>query len=171
MGARCIACGAELLGVVNRCWKCGRPITEDAVEIPPISRDPIEGLLVRAFDPISGSLLERSSPDPAAGQTGQEAAPEGARSRRLRRGRSTVAAVCAGTAVVLGLFCGVAGFFHGWVLFVAPVGLACGLFGLASPSRRPIAIAGILLCCVGSCAAAFQVAFAVQQTLWPSGIQ
>ena len=170
-----MACGAEVLGAVNRCWKCGRPIAEDAIEIPPVSRDPVEGPLVRAFDARTGLPFDHPDDDAPVAQTHDAAGlPNPRRPRNPRRwslgGRAgSIAAACTFASLLVGVFCVMAGFFYWWALFIGLAGLLLGLFGLASPSRRPVAIAGIVLCCIGMCAASFQAAIAVQQMLWPSG--
>lgn len=40
----CANCGEELLGAVNRCWRCGKVVvsTPDAGEAPPIRRQPVD---------------------------------------------------------------------------------------------------------------------------------
>ena len=44
MAVRCSKCGEELLGPVNRCWKCGQQFTaqSDAGGLPPVRYAPVE---------------------------------------------------------------------------------------------------------------------------------
>jgi hypothetical protein len=53
MKAHCGYCGEEMMGAVNRCWRCGHrfPATPAADGQPPIRRDPIAGPLDRAPTP------------------------------------------------------------------------------------------------------------------------
>jgi hypothetical protein len=43
MAVYCSKCGEELLGAVNRCWKCGTPFVAPPVsaEVPPVRRSPV----------------------------------------------------------------------------------------------------------------------------------
>ncbi|MFI4874927.1 MAG: hypothetical protein ACIALR_06305 [Blastopirellula sp. JB062] len=42
MSTICSHCGEELIGAVNRCWRCGREFQIDALaDVPPIRRSPI----------------------------------------------------------------------------------------------------------------------------------
>lgn len=47
MAVLCSHCGEELMGAVNRCWKCGKPIVSHSgpLDVPPVRRDPIVGPL------------------------------------------------------------------------------------------------------------------------------
>src|SRR5512134_2728894 len=42
MAVRCSKCGEELLGPVNRCWKCGQTFATlpDSGGLPPVRREP-----------------------------------------------------------------------------------------------------------------------------------
>jgi hypothetical protein len=44
MAVRCSKCGEELLGPVNRCWKCGQQFTaqSDAGGLPPVRYSPVD---------------------------------------------------------------------------------------------------------------------------------
>ena len=43
MNAQCAQCGEELLGAVNRCWRCGTDFVSpvDSAELPPVRRPPL----------------------------------------------------------------------------------------------------------------------------------
>lgn len=47
MSVRCSHCGEELMGAVNRCWRCGRAFaaTPTVSSAPPVRREPVEGPL------------------------------------------------------------------------------------------------------------------------------
>lgn len=47
MSVRCSHCGEELMGAVNRCWRCGRAFTATPTvsAAPPVRRNPIDGPL------------------------------------------------------------------------------------------------------------------------------
>ena len=43
MAVHCSHCREELMGAVNRCWRCGQPINADSFdgELPPLRRAPL----------------------------------------------------------------------------------------------------------------------------------
>jgi len=47
MAVHCGKCGAELMGAVNRCWKCGQQVVSrsDGSALPPVRRPPVDGPL------------------------------------------------------------------------------------------------------------------------------
>jgi len=51
MSVFCAKCGEELLGAINRCWRCGTEYESRSgpIDIPPLRRGPIRG-------PLDGSL-------------------------------------------------------------------------------------------------------------------
>src|SRR5262245_53746233 len=57
MAVLCSHCGEELMGAVNRCWKCGKPIQSHSgpCDVPPIRRSPITGPLNA---PLEAMVLE-----------------------------------------------------------------------------------------------------------------
>jgi hypothetical protein len=66
MAVRCAHCGEELLGAVNRCWKCGREFaarpTVDG--LPPVRIEAPLPAAVPATEPLEARVLED---EPAAG--------------------------------------------------------------------------------------------------------
>src|SRR5688500_13239744 len=58
MAVLCSHCGEELMGAVNRCWKCGKPILSHSgpLDVPPIRRSPIVGPLNA---PLEATVLEQ----------------------------------------------------------------------------------------------------------------
>jgi hypothetical protein len=59
MAVYCSHCGEELLGAVNRCWKCGRTFSArlDPSGLPPIRRPPLTGSLDAADFSETGALV------------------------------------------------------------------------------------------------------------------
>jgi hypothetical protein len=176
MAVRCTRCGEELLGAVNRCWKCGqefraRPTVEG---LPPV-RDEVVAAAVAALS--TGEALEaRIVDDSATGdpvgiaqtavQSIQPAAPTAVlvappvrlpphplatpappRPRVTSRPTNIAAEGGAYAALALGVF----GLVLSWSLFygalVALVGLFAGIWGIYSP-RRNWALVGMLLCAI-----------------------
>src|SRR5688572_22077013 len=64
MSVLCSSCGEELIGAVNRCWKCGKLIVSHSgpLGIPPIRRSPIVGPLNA---PVEALVLEAPEPTTA----------------------------------------------------------------------------------------------------------
>jgi len=173
MTVRCSRCGEELLGAVNRCWKCGqqfqaRPTVDG---LPPVRAD-VVAAAAAAVSPPAGEVLEARVLDDAAGQqsTAQTFAPSAPvavlvapsqplpphplatprppQPRVVSRPTNIAAEGGAYAALLLGLF----GLLLSWSLFygalVALVGLFAGIWGIYSP-RRNLALVGMLLCAIG----------------------
>jgi hypothetical protein len=69
MAVRCASCGEELLGAVNRCWRCGtkiefRPGEQD---LPPVRRSPIRLIVDAALADEAGDLPLAAAVDAARG--------------------------------------------------------------------------------------------------------
>lgn len=81
MTIHCGKCGAELLGAVNRCWKCGQQVVSraDGVSAPPVRRPPVDGPLeIPPWEALAAVIVDD---EPAASEaTATEAAES--RSRR-----------------------------------------------------------------------------------------
>lgn len=161
MAVRCSRCGEELLGAVNRCWKCGqdfqvRPTVDG---LPPV-RAEVVAATAAAATATGGQALEARIVDDAA-QTAVVAPPQATtplpphplatpappRPSVSRAPTNVAAEGGAYAALVLGLF----GLVLSWSLFygalVAFVGLLAGIWGIYSP-RRNVALVGMLLCAV-----------------------
>lgn len=56
MAVRCAQCGEELLGAVNRCWRCGANVLSRAgdANLPPVRRPPL------AMPPESSAIADES---------------------------------------------------------------------------------------------------------------
>lgn len=98
----CGKCGVELLGAVNRCWKCGQPVVSrhDASTLPPVRRPPVSGPLdALPWSPLAAQIVdeaptaEAAPPVPAA--VGGVTAPSAATSAASPASANT-AAVAAG---------------------------------------------------------------------------
>jgi hypothetical protein len=70
MAVRCSHCGEELMGAVNRCWKCGRAFSAQPTSdgLPPVRRVPLATVAAPANDTASNDTV---TSDTASG------APEG----------------------------------------------------------------------------------------------
>src|SRR6478672_8845126 len=83
MAVRCSKCGEELLGPVNRCWKCGQQFTAQAESggLPPVRFTPVDlpGDVVIA-ELAGGPVIATTPGEPVAGAesssiTGNAVAP------------------------------------------------------------------------------------------------
>jgi hypothetical protein len=163
MTVRCSRCGEELMGAVNRCWKCGqafqvRPTVDG---LPPVRSDVVAAATAAATLPAGQAVEAHVLDDAAPGESGQalRAAPIAPppphplttplppRPRVTKAPTNIAAEGGAYAALLLGLF----GLLLSWSLFygalVALVGLLAGIWGIYSP-RRNVALIGMLLCAV-----------------------
>ncbi len=154
MSVRCSKCGEELLGAVNRCWKCGhsfslRPETDGR---PPVRVEAVVGQGANVTSPLEAQVLEDgwAVAPPLAPQ-----APAIVKaSVRLRTGNNVDARrashmAMGGTvsSLVLGAFAAVLGWLWPPAALIAVIGLMMGIWGLSSPKRN-LALVGMLLCCL-----------------------
>jgi hypothetical protein len=60
MSVRCAKCGEELLGAVNRCWRCGQTLKSHVgpADLPPVRRPPIASLRDEAASLASPAARE-----------------------------------------------------------------------------------------------------------------
>ncbi|HJN08499.1 MAG TPA: hypothetical protein QF564_07385 [Pirellulaceae bacterium] len=89
MSVFCAKCGEELLGAINRCWRCGTEYESRSgqVDIPPLRRAPIRA-------PLDGSLeaeiidsetaIDDSDVEPNCGDANNDA--DGTQTTPMRRG-------------------------------------------------------------------------------------
>jgi len=85
MVVHCGKCGAELMGAVNRCWKCGRPVTSraDASSAPPVRRPPLRGALeIPPWEALPALIVDDELPSDSSA-VGSEVAPTGAEENSL----------------------------------------------------------------------------------------
>ncbi|MCI0360255.1 MAG: hypothetical protein L0211_17395 [Planctomycetaceae bacterium] len=169
MAVRCTRCGEELLGAVNRCWKCGqefraRPTVDG---LPPVRDEIVAGAAATALpagEALEAAVLVESASEQPAVQTMPPPAPTAVlvapagplpphplatpappQPRVTSRPTNIAAEGGAYAALALGVF----GLVLSWSLFygalVALVGLLAGIWGIYSP-RRNWALVGMLLC-------------------------
>src|SRR5262245_32925531 len=156
MAVRCSKCGEELLGAVNRCWKCGQPF---ALHPEIDGRPPVRAEAQAAGGQPLNAIVVEQSPATAVlgGQTAQPIpvaaprfiTPRPASTAELVDARRAAMMAMGGTvaSVVLGLFGAGLSFFWWPAAMIAIIGLAMGIWGLGSP-RRNWALIGMLLCCL-----------------------
>ena len=159
MAVRCSKCGEELLGAVNRCWKCGQtfalhPEMDGTPPVraqqPPMSQ-PSQQPAAQASG--VGASPTATVPAPAApvtpAWTPQPLPPRRATTAEIIEARRTGQMAMGGTvaSIVLGVLA--AGFSLVWppAAIIAVLGLCMGIWGLYSP-RRNWALIGMLICCL-----------------------
>ncbi|MGE0756916.1 MAG: hypothetical protein AB7O38_07845, partial [Pirellulaceae bacterium] len=90
MAVRCAHCGEELLGAVNRCWRCGKALAVHAgpIDIPPVRRPPpgsapalAAPVPISAREPTLTSPRRRGSPFASADRQIPGQAPQPVRIR------------------------------------------------------------------------------------------
>jgi hypothetical protein len=161
MTVRCSKCGEELLGAVNRCWKCGQMF---ALRPEMDGRPPVRFAAAAAQEPISATVVGACVPEAAVALSGGPSAagarvtPVPAPRVALPRRNSTAEMIEAhrlrmmamgGTvaSIVMGVFAALLATVWPPVAIVAVIGLLMGIWGLYSP-RRNWALLGMLLCCL-----------------------
>jgi len=171
MTVRCSKCGEELMGAVNRCWKCGQMFAQRP-EIdgrPPVRADaaivdqqPLEAVVLGDEAHLTSEAVPASaatSVATAAPPIAQPVAigPMAPRVERLARAstsdlidakRNSLMAM-GGTvgSLVLGLFALALALFRFEAALIALLGLLLGIWGLYSP-KRGLALVAMLLCCL-----------------------
>jgi hypothetical protein len=150
MSVRCSKCGEELLGAVNRCWKCGQAL---ALHPEIDGRPPVRAQATAdQQQPLPATVLEDN---PAAGTIQQPVAHASTATYRRPQTSEVVDArrasmmAMGGTvaSIVLGIFSALLSILWPPAAIIAVLGLAMGIWGLRSP-RRNLALVGMLLCCL-----------------------
>ena len=180
MSIRCSKCGEELLGAVNRCWRCGTTFRAAAAAggLPPVRRSPVAIVDAEIVQtpadvataiPVSGEPVAISPP--VASQPTSPFA-EGAvvvdRRHTVAIPRRQTAAVGGAIASVL---LGVVSLLSAKLLplgslITCVIGLPFGVWGIYS-ERRGLAIVGLALCCLALGLASFFGA--VELYVWTHG--
>jgi len=182
MTVRCSKCGEELLGAVNRCWKCGQtfalrpeidgrpPIRSEA---PRVAEQPLEAIVVeQPAGSQTGNVsptAAATAPPPAKPPLVPVAAPRYIQPRRAStadlidaRRNSMMAMGGTVASLVLGVFAGGLAILWPPAAAIAVLGLVMGIWGLYSP-RRNLALLGMLLCCLAIGLGAYGVAWSTYQ--------
>lgn len=161
MTVRCSKCGEELLGAVNRCWKCGQmfALRPEIDGRPPVrspaapAQEPIPAIIVDSAVPGAAAALP-VEPSPAGGHVISVPAPRVVLPRRnttaemIEAHRLRMMAMGGTVAsIVMGVFAALLATVWPPVAIVAVLGLLMGIWGLYSP-RRNWALVGMLLCCL-----------------------
>lgn len=165
MSVRCSKCGEELLGAVNRCWRCGQEFRAPtpSIDVPPIRRPPIPMELVRGEVALSGAEgnpgvpVRRGSPFavPSVPPAGLPKAPAEYRVSSLRTlgtapadqlARQGMAEAAAFASLILGVLSFLTLWLFTWGAIVMGVaGILAGVWGIRS-RRRSLALIGLVLC-------------------------
>lgn len=185
MEVTCGQCGEELLGAVNRCWRCGAkiPAHPGDMQTPPIRRDPIPLPEIEEASPRDGeaivvAALADDAPQQPAGDHSDEpivarrvgspfapdsSAPPAATYIPVSQPNYSQNSTARGGAWA-GLFLALLSFslsFTGTTalaaLPLAVFGLLMGIWGLYA-RRRTIAIVAVLLCCLSMAISGFNCA-------------
>ena len=160
MSVRCSKCGEELMGAVNRCWKCGQMFAQR----PEIDGRPPVRATAADLAPVEAVVLDDHPAGGGAGEFGGAAAaplvptsPAAAQVRRLAAtstadlidAKRTSLTAMGGTigSLVLGLFALMLALFRFEAALIALLGLVLGIWGLYS-NKRGLALLAMLLCCL-----------------------
>jgi len=166
MTVRCSKCGEELMGAVNRCWKCGQmfaqrpeidgrpPVRGDAIFDEPLQAVVLgdeeqlaaQGSVAPSVALAAPAPLQPTPQSPIAAQIQRHLRTS--TSDLIDAKRNSLMAM-GGTvgSLVLGLFALALALFRFEAALIALLGLVLGIWGLYSPKRR-LALAAMLLCCV-----------------------
>jgi hypothetical protein len=175
MAVRCSKCGEELLGAVNRCWKCGQMFAQrpeidgrPPVRVAPVAFSPPMQAEIINSPLAAGQQAESNAADArVAGEN--PFAPQGSIFAKpiavavasvfiAPRPATSAAAVDARrhgimamggtvTSLALGAFAIFLSLLWSPAAIIAVLGLVMGVWGLYSP-RRNMALLGMLLCCL-----------------------
>lgn len=154
----CQSCDEELVGTVNRCWRCGREVDVSLLsEVPPIRRAPV-ALSMEDSDsaarPASGEPppSEHAVPTEARNVWTDTLLPllQGANLNERQRHHCAVASVTCGSLSCL------LGFFTGWSILLSFVAIPLGVMGMQA-RRRDLALLGLVLAVIGMFLGFFQI--------------
>lgn len=187
MAVKCGNCGEELMGSVNRCWRCGQSLRAHAgpAHIPPVRRPPIRGDLQGPLDavlmddvpPVTTGVTPRRQGSPfAAGSPVQRLPIPVVPDQPLadKRPRVTAAAGAArqmssGISMVLSLVALSLSFtFPLGAVLIALAALGFAVWGLTAPHRQ-IALGALIVACLVLALAIFIGALQLYQLLYPAG--
>lgn len=165
MAVRCSKCGEELLGAVNRCWKCGQmfALRPEIDGRPPVRTE----APVSTEQPLAAIVIQQDQEQPAAAALPPAMVvapryiqpPRKATTAEMIDARRNSMMAMGGTvaSLVLGIFSIILTMLWAPAVIIAVLGLVMGIWGLYSP-RRNLALVGMLLCCLGIGFGAYGVA-------------
>ena len=126
MKRACENCGEELIGSVNRCWRCGAAVNADSLsKIPPVRRAPVD--LNGRMSVADAARVSQSLPYPLSIDLSE-------------RGRHR----CAVASVVCGAVACLTGIMSPWSILLGVVGIGLGVMGMQA-KRRDLATMGLVL--------------------------
>ena len=149
----CSECGAELIGAVNRCWKCGQEVLTRAGDssLPPVRRGPLDEeqiLVAQLADerPAEQPVEIRRVGSPFASDAELTPLP-GRPIQPFARPRPPRDASVYGAAlsVAMGVMGLIVGYWSWLAGLPATIGIVVGFWGLRS-ERRGMAWIGLTLC-------------------------
>jgi hypothetical protein len=155
VAVHCSKCGEELLGAVNRCWRCGQTYA-----ISP--NTPASSPGTSNEQPLGAVVVENPGTELTYKAARRQTTAEliDARKAGMMAMGGTV------TSLVLGLLATLLALVWPPAAIIAIIGLGMGIWGLSSP-RRNLALVGMLLCClaigIGTFGIARQVSIAIQK--------
>lgn len=172
MAIQCSKCGEELLGAVNRCWRCGQTyVANVSNNNASDSNSPGNPPLTDASAVATASGAEQSPPAIVIQNPWSESANKAGRRQttaELIEARKAGHMAMGGTvtSLLLGVLATILAFFWPPAAIIAVVGIGMGIWGLSSP-RRNLALLGMLLCClaigIGTFGIARRVHIAIQK--------
>lgn len=128
MKRRCENCEEELIGSVNRCWKCGTAVdVESLLDTPPIRRAPVDLNGETSAASLGLDTITQSLPYPLSVDLSE-------------RGRHN----CAIASVVCGVLACLTGIMSAWTILLGLIGIALGVMGMQS-KHRDLATMGLVL--------------------------
>jgi len=183
MAVQCAHCGEELLGSVNRCWRCGHSMIAHAgpADVPPVRRAPISepldapvAALVMADAVISESMPgPKRKGSPFATMQSNTAEVQSSPIRLLapvvsRRAANIAPTVAGSISILMGIIAlAVAYLFSPGALVIALAGIGFGIWGLYSHKRVPGSI-GLVVCCLALSISAFLLTIEIWQYMYGS---
>ena len=170
MPVQCANCGEELLGSVNRCWRCGQTFVaqKGRAEMPPIRRAPVApdagapavAEVIGRGPARTQKRIRRGSPFASSATRSQDGSLEPGTASRpfvVRPPGSFAATVGAALSCVLGVISLLVGTgFPAGGMLTAAAGVGMGCWGLTS-ERRGLATLGLVLCCLALTVAGFHL--------------
>jgi len=166
MAIHCSKCGEELLGAVNRCWRCGQAFAV----APPPNEAPTASVAATGDQPLVEIVdAERGDAYAYTAEAGGQrwsTAPRTTAELIDARKAGMMAMGGTVTSLVLGILALVLASFWPPAAIIAIVGIGMGIWGLSSP-RRNLALVGMLLCClaigIGTYGMARRISIAIQK--------